>query len=930
MEVFNRNKYFVENGYRKVEKSDSSFCKLITNTHKTRKICIASLVTLTLLLLATINPICVSSRNVEAIVGTATEPTITFNIVKPTASVYLAVSSKNGTFATSNESEKAQFSISTNNYSGYTLTLKSNSNNTNLTNNHEGSINTLPSSTTYELFSSPEVTGQTLNNRWGYIPSYYNSISNTTNYYPSPADNHAVIINSTVAANSADGISNADDYTIGLGVRVNYTKSAGTYTNDTFILEYVANPITYNITFNDNTGDNTVENLPDSINGNTTQANITIPNLAPTRAGYTFNKWCLGTVSNNGLTCTGTEYASNTNFGIDKTTNNANIILYATWTKNRYNLIINADSNVTNLSVKKEGSDASIPCTNNNDIFTCSELTYLDNYYLYPVFDTSYSFDSWFKNDNNTNSSLSSTSSINAYYTIGQGDGALVLESKFECIPLPSGTSIMQTYSIDQITLNSVCNGSTTTLTDNRDGTIYTVTKLKDGNIWLADNLALDLTDSTIVGTLSASNTNATTVTLNYLKGTSIRDPETDPSGNYATSGLTLSNWSDQETYSYSAPMVNISSINSVTSDDPLAEASNWKYGAYYNYCAASAGSYCYGNGTDAGTPDINQISEDICPSGWEIPTGGSSSDAEYKVLFNAYNGVTKYRTALRLPLSGNKTYYGPISNQGQYGGWWSSTTLGNPSVYFLGINRSSIATGDNTGRRNGYNIRCKLKKDTTEQPIYIQDLTKNACQIAATETDFKVYDKRDGNDYKVRYIHGACWMTQNLRITGEVNSQDSNFSTYESVNVCEGSLSSGNSYELPMCQDSSSATTGVWYNYVATTAKTIVGSSNNGTATEDICPAGWHLPGYNTYYQAGLVNSLSSTTETSKNLFSPITGGSYRDGANYGTNFGRWWSAAANGEVNRYGLYYNGNALITNKGDYDRSYGLYIRCVRT
>ena len=875
-------------------------------------------------------PVYIITDTANATAGTPTASTLTFTSTNPVASVSLAMGSPTGTFATSSASEKAAFSISTNNYTGYTLTMTSTGANTTLTDDNNHNISTISSSTTEAIFSSSDAAGQALNNRWGYIPSYYNSAANTTTYYPAPTSVNAATLRTTSSANSTNGIDNADNYTIGLGFRADYNSPSGTYANDTFILEFVANPVAYSITFDDNTGDSTVQDLPNAISGSTTQTRILLPSSSPTRAGYTFYNWCLGTVSNNGLTCAGTEYASNTYIGIDQTINNSSIELYATWTKNQYDLTIDADSNVTSVSIKKEDSNTEVPCTKDNDTFTCSELTYLDNYYLYPVFNTGYNIDSWFKNDNNVNSFLSSTSDKNPYYTIGQGDGVLVLESKFECVPLPSGTGEMQTYSIDPITLNSVCNESTTTLIDNRDGTTYTVTKLKDNNIWLADNLALDLTDSTVVDALSTNNTNATTISLNYLKGISARDPETDPGGNYATSGLTLSNWSDQETYSFSAPMVNISSINSVTSDDPLAEASNWKYGAYYNYCAASAGSYCYGNGTDAGTPDIDQISEDICPSGWEIPTGGPDSDAEYKVLLNNYNGAIKYRTALRLPFSGNKSYYGPIANQGQYGGWWSSITLGNSSVYFLGIDRSSIATGDNTGRRNGYSIRCKLKKDTSEQPIYIQDLTKNACQIAATETDFKVYDKRDGNDYKVRYIHGACWMTQNLRITGVVNSQDSNFSTYENVNVCEGSLTSGNSYDQPSCQDSDNDTNGVWYNYIAATAKTITGNANNATATEDICPAGWHLPGYNTYYQAGLVNSLSSTTETSKNLFSPITGGSYRNGTKYGTNFGRWWSATANGNINRYGLYYNGSALITNKGDYDRSYGLYIRCVRT
>ncbi len=64
-----------------------------------------------------------------------------------------------------------------------------------------------------------------------------------------------------------------------------------------------------------------------------------------------------------------------------------------------------------------------------------------------------------------------------------------------------------------------------------------------------------------------------------------------------------------------------------------------------------------------------------------------------------------------------------------------------------------------------------------------------------------KLIDVRDNSTYTVAKLQGACWMTQNLRITGTVNAQYSNFSTYGNVDVCEGDLTSGNSYDEPRCQ---------------------------------------------------------------------------------------------------------------------------------
>ncbi|MBR6505853.1 InlB B-repeat-containing protein [Candidatus Saccharibacteria bacterium] len=207
----------------------------------------------------------------------------------------------------------------------------------------------------------------------------------------------------------------------------------------------------------------------------------------------------------------------------------------------------------------------------------------------------------------------------------------------------------------------------------------------------------------------------------------------------------------------------------------------------------------------------------------------------------------------------------------------------------------------------------------------YIQDMTASMCQTVASENPYTVYDRRDGNDYTIRYIEGACWMTQNLRITGTVNKQYSNFSTYDNVDVCEEDWTVSNSYFIPYCHDSGNTTNGVWYNYAAASAKTIVGDSNTTEATEDICPAGWRLPSHGDAV-AGSIDSLSSTSETLIRKFSPVAGGDYYDGSSHNTGNGFWWSTSAQNTTLRRRLVYNGRL----SGDgYYRYSGAYIRCVR-
>ncbi len=250
----------------------------------------------------------------------------------------------------------------------------------------------------------------------------------------------------------------------------------------------------------------------------------------------------------------------------------------------------------------------------------------------------------------------------------------------------------------------------------------------------------------------------------------------------------------------------------------------------------------------------------------------------------------------------------------------WNTADDGSGYTYYPGQSVMNLANVDGT-----------VTLYAQWAPKYIQDLTASTCQLLTLENPYTVYDRRDGNDYTVRYIQGACWMTQNLRITGTVNAQYSNFSTYSNVNVCEQDLTVGNTYDYARCHDSGNTTNGVWYNYASASAKSITGSNNTTVATEDICPANWSLPSCDTDDTVGSINSLSSTSATSVLKFSPVTGGYYSNGLLNDTGYGYWWSTTSYLELDRFGLRSNGSNLSV-YGGYNvfRYYGFYIRCVRT
>ena len=139
------------------------------------------------------------------------------------------------------------------------------------------------------------------------------------------------------------------------------------------------------------------------------------------------------------------------------------------------------------------------------------------------------------------------------------------------------------------------------------------------------------------------------------------------------------------------------------------------------------------------------------------------------------------------------------------------------------------------------------------------------------------------------------------------------------------GDLTAGNSYDEARCHDSGSTETGVWYNCASASAGTITGDSNSTDATEDICPAGWHLPSRDMTKPAGSVNSLLDLPD--KDYFSPVTGGRYYGGRISNTGNGYWWSSVADSTTARYYLFYDGSSLNTVVNS--RYYGIYIRCVR-
>ena len=264
----------------------------------------------------------------------------------------------------------------------------------------------------------------------------------------------------------------------------------------------------------------------------------------------------------------------------------------------------------------------------------------------------------------------------------------------------------------------SLCTAAGTYVYDNRNNKIYLVRRLPDNRCWMLDNLALDLSDSNIQQELSTTNTNADDHSLQCLisgeyNGSRCSSP-------YATARA--ANWSSSN--SYTEPLVATSGqcdAGDDCADDPSpgywsADSvvyptfgdGDHKIGIYYNYCAASAGSYCYT--AEDGSGDAVY---DICPKGWHMLTGTESG--EYWDLWREYlNGIgsSYFRDGFSTVYSG---YFvdGLAMNQGYDGEWWSSTVPYGSSSSVMGYvssGRTFIASAGRLSRRqDGLSVRCVL-----------------------------------------------------------------------------------------------------------------------------------------------------------------------------------------------------------------------------
>ena len=269
---------------------------------------------------------------------------------------------------------------------------------------------------------------------------------------------------------------------------------------------------------------------------------------------------------------------------------------------------------------------------------------------------------------------------------------------------------------------SSLAQGSTTALTDERDGNTYAVAKLADNKCWMIENLRLDDTPE-----LSAANTHNPSLPLNNswfyenrqgaLTTSDHLSVASDPTSTNPDTAWCMTespNCSDQSMLATN----NTTLFTNNTSSSYNPTNNVYSYGNYYNWYSATAGYGTYDStiGTRYTAPG------DICPAGWHLPTGDVYGANNFVILdialggtgTDSYSSTTPTGETMSLTYRAypnNFVYSGHVAGSSVYstsrGGYWSASGDGT-SANVMDITYSTVYPGTGNGTRYaGRVIRC-------------------------------------------------------------------------------------------------------------------------------------------------------------------------------------------------------------------------------
>ena len=712
-------------------------------------------------------------ENANATVGTATPATnsVKLSISGETVNLLsfnLKPVSKDGTFAESNE---LTITASTDSYTGYTLSIaaQSGDNTTKLINTDATNcpvteekcyISPLPSTLSSGILKSDyidptssedsNVTLNTVRNTWGFNPStYLNGNTQMSNrgegvdekYFPvSTAETNFAKTSTANLADTETGDLIPQEYTMKIGARVDTTIPMGTYQNDTFVIKAVGNGASYTINYVDSSGQANPSSMPvNQVDLTTYETTVALRTNTPTRSGgYYFAGWCSANTTT--TDCNGSIYKPGDNFGIDQTSNDNTITLYAMWT----------DCQAGRICYKGNGNTSGSMGIQSVGTSATEAVLLASNFQR-----TGYGFLGWSTVENptigtdtiygpmETVSGLDLSLSGMKLYAVWKEAATTTVNDVVTPVYLQDWNGCS---SLTQVTYNNgaltVSADSFIALKDKRDNQTYAIARLADGNCWMIENLRLESegtvgnnindpnvtnqslaqgyggtpgTYGSFVGLASAeSNYFADNTTSNTIYKSDGANTTYDPS----TSPATLEDIGTGGNPGYRMPRYRNTNTSSPASSPTGGNANIYSYGNYYTWAAAIADTTYYGS-----TNGHTTVATSICPKGWHLPYGNSGSTSPnlgntsggfyylgVQLGATSNNGTSskKWRSFPNNFLYSGYAGISDIYDRGSNGYYWSSSAYTANGAYRLYLDSSGLYPGTNIiGKFNGFTVRC-------------------------------------------------------------------------------------------------------------------------------------------------------------------------------------------------------------------------------
>ncbi len=351
-----------------------------------------------------------------------------------------------------------------------------------------------------------------------------------------------------------------------------------------------------------------------------------------------------------------------------------------------------------------------------------------------------------FNTDNNSSSSVDFKIAAKASETQPSGIYTGTINFAATTKPIPKtidDIAYMQTFAeLDAVDLASVKSSMTLNsaymLKDIRDEKEYYVTRLEDGNVWMTQNLDLDLShdrpltsndtdlnDSSLSGAYSVGYTYDTSD--NIISWTP-KNTTRDYQNNTGTAWVNNNNMAyslDPGEWYWDGDDSGTTACNYLTtacdhfSQTQSETNTHLSIGNYYNWSATIASD----NGSSLTASTYNDVTlnpqNSICPKGWRLPTISSQSNIvsgstnEFARLNYLYNsGATN--TDIRLissPLwfvrAGLVSSNGNLVYSGSGTGYWPSTVYGSGQAYYLDFSATNVNPTNHVNMFFGRSVRC-------------------------------------------------------------------------------------------------------------------------------------------------------------------------------------------------------------------------------